>query len=179
MGLEIVPDAVRWCQQTYRDYPHFRFVHADVYNRWYHPHGRIQPIGYRFPFAEGTFDFIVATSLFTHMRPADVVHYLQEIQRCLKPTGRVFLTVYSVDTLTREAIVAGRTQDRWVPLGDGSYTTHPQTPELALAHAEDFWQQALQRAALQLCEPIMYSHGGPRTSLLTQQDILVVAHAGV
>ena len=179
IGLEIVPGAVVWCQQAYRDYPHFRFVHADVHNEYYNPGGRYRAAEYRFPCADASFDLIIALSVFTHMLPLDVRHYLQEIRRCLAPTGRAFLSVYSVDDAAREAIRARRTSRRWQVQPGGYYVVDPRVPEGAIAYPEAFWLEALWQAGLQLCEPITYgsSWGGPRAGLPTEQDILLVARA--
>ena len=43
---------------------------------------------YTFPYEDGEFDVVVLTSVFTHMLPDDVAHYLDEIARVLKPGGR-------------------------------------------------------------------------------------------
>ena len=94
-GIEIAPNGVKWCTENITPrLPHFRFHHADVYNQVYNPAGRYRARVYRFPFPNSTFDFVLLTSVFTHLLPRDVSHYLDEIARVLKPGGRVFGTFF-------------------------------------------------------------------------------------
>src|SRR3954454_3335822 len=47
---------------------------------------------YVFPYPNATFDFVFLTSVFTHMLPTDMEHYVSEIVRVLKPNGRSLCT---------------------------------------------------------------------------------------
>src|SRR5262245_26842901 len=58
-GFDIVARGIAWCQENITPrYPHFRFQHADVYNRTYNPMGRCQASDYRFPFGSESFNFV-------------------------------------------------------------------------------------------------------------------------
>jgi ubiquinone/menaquinone biosynthesis C-methylase UbiE len=104
-GIEIVEDGVRWCQNRITSrFPNFRFVRADVYNKLYHPAGRYQGAAYRFPFEDGSFDFVFLTSVFTHMFPADVTNYVSEASRVLRQGGRCFATFFLVTPESRSLI---------------------------------------------------------------------------
>jgi SAM-dependent methyltransferase len=106
-GLEIVKESVRWCQLAYRRYPNFDFQHADIRNSVYNPTGVCSAEGFRFPFADQSFTFVVLTSVFTHMLPAEVERYLSELARVLTPDGRVFATFFLLDDASREGIYRG------------------------------------------------------------------------
>jgi len=81
-GIEIHPEAVQWCQKTITPrFPSFRFHRADVSSRAYNPGGAVPANQFRFPFANGVFDYILLASVFTHMLPADVESYVQEMDR--------------------------------------------------------------------------------------------------
>jgi len=83
-GIEIDPFKVRYCRRTVGwRHPNFRFHHADVFNKYYNPHGRLPAAEYRFPFADESFDFVFLVSVFTHMLPADLEHYVSEIARVM------------------------------------------------------------------------------------------------
>src|SRR4051794_26137863 len=85
-GVEIHPEAVAWCRSVITPrHPQLRFHHADLYSSAYNPNGRLTASTYRFPFADASFDFVFLGSVFTHMLPADVAHYLAEIARVLAP----------------------------------------------------------------------------------------------
>jgi SAM-dependent methyltransferase len=94
-GFDVMPDAIAWCQSeiTTRD-SRFRFRHVDLRNRTYNRDGQRQASRFSFPYDEGAFDFIFLTSVFTHMLPADLRHYLGEISRVLIPGGRCFATMF-------------------------------------------------------------------------------------
>lgn len=57
-GIEIVDKAVEWCTREITSrYPHFRFHHADVRNRYSNARGRQQAREYRLPFRSDAFDW--------------------------------------------------------------------------------------------------------------------------
>jgi SAM-dependent methyltransferase len=83
-GIDITLDKIHYCKKTIgRRYTNFRFHQADVYNKYYNPCGKLQASEYRFPFDDKTFDFVFLISVFTHMLPTDMEHYLSEIARVL------------------------------------------------------------------------------------------------
>lgn len=97
-GFDVVSHAITWCQQHYLGtrVP-FRFVHVDLHNPEYNPDGRAQADNFRFPYPDGQFDLVLATSVFTHLLTADAEHYLAEIARVLAPRGRLFSTWFVLD----------------------------------------------------------------------------------
>ncbi len=92
-GFDVVAGGIAWCAERYRDTPApFRFRHADLRNSAYNPHGALDAGSYRFPYEDGAFDLVIATSLFTHLLPVAAEHYLAEAARVLAPEGRLFCT---------------------------------------------------------------------------------------
>src|SRR5262245_33590861 len=62
-GFDVMADCVRWCQEEVAPrFPHFRFRHADLFNREYNPDGRWKAHEYRFPYDDASFDFAFLTS---------------------------------------------------------------------------------------------------------------------
>ena len=95
-GIEIMPAQVEWCQREISSrFPSFRFLRADVYNAEYNPGGRVKAEKYEFPFTRNEVDLVVLTSVFTHMLPRDVAHYLMEVARVLKVGGFCFATFFA------------------------------------------------------------------------------------
>lgn len=141
-GLEIVEPAVRWCQERLTPrFPNFRFTHADVRNDYYNGTGRSRASEYSFPFPDGEFDFVLLTSVFTHMLRPDVEHYLAEIARVLKPGGRCFATFCLLTESSRRVITAGRALaglNRLVhALPDGCLVVDPNNPEDVIAFPQE------------------------------------------
>lgn len=92
VGIDISERAIRYCEQTIK-HPRFSFLHADLFNQSYNTNGR-SAAGYTFPFADGSFDFIFLTSVFTHLLREEVSNYMSEIGRLLKSGGISFSTWY-------------------------------------------------------------------------------------
>jgi SAM-dependent methyltransferase len=140
-GLDIVRDAVAWCSDHITPrFPHFRFQRADVYNKLYNPEGSQHPAKYRFPFEDDEFDFVFLTSVFTHMLPPEVDHYLSEIARVLRPNGRCLASAFLWD----EDVKATQPQLRF-DQDIGSYRFNRGfDPEDVLAYKEPFLRKLFE-----------------------------------
>lgn len=150
-GVEIHPEAVAWCRSAISGrHPRFRFHHADVFSSAYNPDGRLAASTYCLPFADASFDFVYLGSVFTHMLPADVEHYLCEIARVLAPAGACAASFFLVNDDRRAGIEAGRSFIAF-PFVDesGRARLHDRgRPEAAIAIEETFVLSAYARAAL-------------------------------
>jgi SAM-dependent methyltransferase len=139
-GFDIVPEAVAWCQGNItRRFPHFRFRHEDLHSRTYHPLGRLRACAHLFPYASGSFDLVFLTSVFTHMFPAEIAHYLGEITRVLKPSGRCFASFYLLNEVSRPAAMSGQSAPafRFAHGSPSCRIADPRWPEDAVAHDEE------------------------------------------
>lgn len=177
-GFDIVRQGIEWCQRAITSrYPSFRFQHADLYNGEYNPRGTVQASEYRFPYGDGSFDFVFLTSVFTHMLPPDIRHYLAEVRRVLKPNGRCLVTWFVLDAEARERIAAGATQPgREFRRNMGGYWgVEGRTAEGAVAYAESDVRELYRAAGLSIREPILYGGWSGRARPLSNhsQDIVV------
>jgi SAM-dependent methyltransferase len=176
-GFDVVADAIKWCEDNISSqHPNFRFRHVDVLSPAYNPKGRLDPESFRFPYADNAFDFVFLTSVFTHMLPPEVRHYLDEIGRVLRPRGSCLLTSFLINAEAREAIRAGRTERRFEHEGDGYLHDYPGLAEWAVAYREDDAISMLERAGFGL-RPIERGSwaGGPSRF---GQDVIVVEPRG-
>ena len=152
-GLEIHPEAVAWCQSAITTrYPRLRFRHADIFSGAYNPSGRLSASTYPFPFESNTFDFVYLASVFTHMLPEDVAHYLSEIGRVLTPGGTCAASFFLLNDERRGDIEAGRS---FMPFpftdASGKARLHDaRRPEAAVAIDEAFVLAACARAGLRV-----------------------------
>jgi SAM-dependent methyltransferase len=77
-GFDIVPDAIEWCRENVSPlHRNFEFTQADLYNKRYNPEGPTKATEFSFPYPDDNFDFALATSLFTHLLPEEMKHYLR------------------------------------------------------------------------------------------------------
>jgi len=152
-GIEIHPEAVAWCQRAItRRHPTFRFHRADLASRAYNPHGRMSASAYRFPFPDQSFDFIFLGSVFTHMPPDAVEHYLREISRLLAPGGVCVASYFLLNDETRAAADMGRSFMSFrVEHPTGLCRLHDAAvPEAAVALEETFVRRAHEQAGLNI-----------------------------
>jgi SAM-dependent methyltransferase len=150
-GIEIHAEAVRWCQDAISTkHPKFRFHRADLSSGAYNPNGRGSPDSYRFPFPDKSFDFIFLSSVFTHMLPATVEHYVGEIARMLAPGGVCVASYFLLNDETRAGVKAGRSFMSFdVEHPSGLCRLHDtDVPEAAVALEEAFVERIHTQAGL-------------------------------
>lgn len=144
-GFDIVASGIAWCQEHYLGTPApFRFVHADLRNTAYNPAGALPAEAYRFPYGDGAFDLVIATSLFTHLLPVAAEHYLAEATRVLAPGGRLVSTwlLFSAGRPTPAAFAPLTAADPAVAVAD------PAVPEAAVAYDEGWLTARLDALGL-------------------------------
>jgi len=174
-GFDVVPDAVDWCLENISpEHPNFRFRHVDVSNQAYNPDGKLEPGEFAFPYPDAGFDFVFLTSVFTHMLPPDVRHYLAEIRRVPRPGGSCLMTFFLLNDDAREAIRAGRTHRRFEHEGDGYFYDIEKVREGAVAYQDEDVMSFLDQAGLELAAPIQYGRWAGRPGMTFGQDFVVV-----
>jgi SAM-dependent methyltransferase len=177
-GIEIVKRGVAWCQNAYQDYLNFTFLHADIYNKTYNEEGRIQAREYQFPFPSESFDFIFLISVFTHMCPADVQHYLTEISRCLKHGGHCAITFFLLTPDSLRQIDAGNAKIPFkFTVFDKCMTTDADEPEAAIAYQEPLIREWFQAKYLQIVGDIYHGDWAHTEDGLTFQDVVIASKA--
>ena len=158
-GFDIVATAINWCSTNITPkYANFRFIHADVYNTHYNPQGKYKASEYLFPFKDETFDFVQLGSLFTHLVPESVDHYLAEIARVLKPNGICLITYYLLTPTSLKGIEAGWASNKF-PFVYGSEicrVANQDNPEHVVAYDENFIRSSYLKHGLHVEEPIVY-----------------------
>jgi SAM-dependent methyltransferase len=80
-GFDVNREGVGWCRRRYAKHRNFHFQVADLYNRRYNPHGSQKAIDYRFPYEDERFDFVILTSVLTHLLEEEAEHYVAETAR--------------------------------------------------------------------------------------------------
>jgi SAM-dependent methyltransferase len=152
-GVEVHPEAVAWCRTAITPrYPSVRFHHADIFSSAYNPAGRTTASTYRFPFDDGSFDFVYLGSVFTHMLPADVAHYLSEIARVLAPGGTCAASFFLLSDDRRADVESGRAfmTFQYADASDLARLHDAERPEAAVAIEESFVNDACARAGLRV-----------------------------
>ncbi len=104
-GFDVVPTGVEWCNKHISSkYPNFHFQCFDLNNDLYTDGGK-DATTFKFPYSDNHFDLVFLTSVFTHMSPSEVEHYIGEIQRVLKPGGHMFSTFFVLDSVSEKSMI--------------------------------------------------------------------------
>ena len=104
-GFDANKPWIAWCRKHIeRSRPSFRFIHVDVENDLYNPHGATAGDDFRFPLPDGHADIVYMWGVFTNMRLNDARIYVSEISRLLRDGGRAFLTAFVEPNVQPESI---------------------------------------------------------------------------
>ncbi|MDK1491814.1 class I SAM-dependent methyltransferase [Sinorhizobium sp. 7-81] len=178
-GIDPVEGGIAWCRRFITSiYPNFAFQRVDIAHELYNPQGKISGKALKLPYADRHFDFAIMTSIVTHLPPDEVLVYLSEIGRLLKPGGRLFMTAFVVDPVAA-ANETGRRDPRlaFQRDGDGPCWFVPDLPRLAAVGFDDgFLDGALARAGLFTALKSLGSWRGQAAN--HYQDVFVAERTG-
>jgi SAM-dependent methyltransferase len=172
-GFDVFPEGIRWCQENITPkYPNFRFRVADIRNKEYNPGGSFAASEYEFPYEDESFDFVLLTSVFTHLLPDEVENYLSEIRRVLAPGGRCLASFFLLNEESLGSIRSGASTINFRH-DFGEYRTKDKdTPEAAIAYPEDYIRSLYAERGLDIVEPIHYGSWPGRRDFLSYQDVV-------
>jgi SAM-dependent methyltransferase len=179
-GMDVVAEGINWCGQNITPaYPAFRFHHMDVANDLYNPQGRIDPSAVTLPFADQGFDFILLTSVLTHLQATETLAYAWEISRMLRTGGRCFLSLFLMNDCALEGLRSGGNRLTFNPDEVGpTWLANPEIPSAAVAHDEEFLLDMFANVGLKPAKPIVYGTWCGRPNAVSYQDLLVLEKAG-
>ncbi len=135
-GFDVVARFVEIGTRRFQSLPHFRFTHGNVANGEFNPDGDVLATNLSFPYPDAAFDLVFLSSVFTHMRPLEVQHYIDEIHRVLAPNGRCLATAFLMDPEAQFHIEQGHASLPLRPSGMGFFYSDPQRPEAAVGYDE-------------------------------------------
>jgi SAM-dependent methyltransferase len=143
IGVDVDEPSIRACQKNLLlKNSGFAFAHIDVQNPMYNAQGKSPSTTYQFPFQAESTDVIFLISVFTHMLPEEVSHYIDEISRMLKPGGRCLMSTFLMDYGYDGKIVS-------FPYGRDRYRLHVETvPEKAVGYDKAFFDERFAAAGL-------------------------------
>lgn len=178
IGVDVDIDLVDWCvRHISTKNPRFSFVPVSIHNSFYNPRGALPPERFVFPFPDDSFDAVVLWSVFTHLYPSTIDHYLSEVHRMLRSGGRIGASFFVLDETARAEVRAGRSFYPITHELDGFWTSNPTMPEDLIAVDHDWLLGAFDRAGFSMDElrfgswsnhPIDATYAG-----LNVQDIVV------
>ena len=108
-GFDVSRKQSRGARRTSRDHTPTSISESQILRtNMYNPKGKYKSSDFRFPYPDGSFDVVFLASVFTHMLPPDVEHYMYEIVRVLKPGGRSLITFFLLNEESSALIKEGK-----------------------------------------------------------------------
>jgi len=146
LGIEIVTEGVSWCIETITSrYPNFRFLHADLQNDYYNPHGQGSSAQFHLREDPASFDIAIFASVFTHLAADDADAWLGHVSRVLRPGGKVWASWFIMTEETQENCRIGRST---IGLGyqeDGVFWQTPEKNPGAVGYSVDKMREMFSR----------------------------------
>lgn len=172
-GIELLADGVNWCAKKITPkFKNFNFRRIDIKNGRYNPDGKYLASEYKFPFEDNSFDFIILTSVFTHMLPNDLENYLSEISRVLKPEAKCFITYFILNNDSVKHIEEGKSNFNLKFYFDECRIESKEDPEYVIAYKEAQLRFMYEKFNLKITS-INYGNWCGRDNYLDFQDIVV------
>lgn len=181
LGFDILPRHVAWCQRhlSLVARPSIQFRHLDVYNVRYNPKGQLRSEELVIPAPTHSQDVVLLSSVFTHMFPVEVLRYLSEIRRVLKPSGRVLASffLYGIDGF--DGVRPETAYPLRHPVSAFARTAKVEDPLFAIGYDWGWLSARLGELGLVTTQPpLLGAWAGQRPGAGRWQDFLVLARAG-
>lgn len=156
-------------------FPNFHFRHVDIWNSYYNPSGKEKSHLFCFPYSSESFNFAFLTSVFTHLLPKEVEHYLSEIYRVLTPGGTCLLTCFLLTDESQQLIKEGKAEQKLIHLyEEGCFTYCLEYPESSIGYEENKMFAFIKKAGFSIKEICYGSWCGRQKNCLSYQDIVIV-----
>lgn len=174
-GFDIDKRGIKWCQKNIsKKFPNFHFEYVDIFNKYYNKKGKIHADKFIFPYENNKFDFIFATSVFTHMLPEQITQYLAEIKRVMKPGGKCFLTWFSIDEEAEKNITNHISNcDFKYKYKEYCFYSHKNVPEAEIGYKENWITEQLRKINCNENLKIYHGSWSNRKDSLSYQDIFI------
>jgi SAM-dependent methyltransferase len=172
-GFDAESAAIEWCRGNLEPrLPNFHFAFIDVRSGHRNPKSPVAASAFRFPFDDQIFDLAIVCSVFTHMLPNGIEHYVAEISRVLKANGTCFLSMFLFDREAEAAVAAGSTiVDFRHPIGP-CLIFDEERPDEGVAAREDWFLGLLERNGFQI-DRVQYGNWRGIRSYRISQDHIV------
>lgn len=173
-GFDIVKQGVDWCTANITsNFPNFRFTLIPLKNDLYNLDTDEKASNLVFPYPDNYFDLVFLTSVFTHMLPDDMEHYISEIKRVLKPGKTCFATFFILDSESESSMVVNGSKTFRHNLGNHSLMDK-NVKEANVAYQKDYIFELLKSHGFDISDFFRgYWSGLTPGSLNEHQDVII------
>tara|TARA_R110002111_G_scaffold241912_3_gene303792 strand:- start:3149 stop:3829 length:681 start_codon:yes stop_codon:yes gene_type:complete len=145
LGIDIDKEMIDWCEAHFDD--RFEFALSTHGSTSYIPSDE-KTGAYSIPRDDRSVDYVYGTSLLTHLLEAEMVNYLAESARILRPRSWIYLSCFAVDRATRHAGSRHTFQHRIA----NAYVESMAQPQAAVAYQSDFLVESALNAGFAFAE---------------------------
>lgn len=180
IGIDIIRPSIDWCvRNIHSRHQNFVFHHMDIADQLHNPCGTVSASRNRLPVVDQIIDRVILQSVFTHMLPAELEHYLSELKRVMRPEALAFITVFIYD----DAVLAStRHKDRLIygfqfahEVVAGCRVNSLEFPTGSVAYTEAFLSAAISRNGLRHArQHLKGAWSGHHTDAEYGQDVLIL-----
>ena len=111
VGFDIIKPSIEWSQKNItKKHKNFKFYFYDINSQIHNSGGSIKTTDIKLPAKDGSIDRIFLHSVFTHMFEKDIVYYLKEFRRVLKPDGLVLASFFVIDEAAIDSLNKGKSK---------------------------------------------------------------------
>lgn len=180
LGTDTIAPSIDWCAKNISAaHPNFKFIHHDIHDDLHNPSGILLAHEIRLPSEDQSVDLIVLNSVFTHMFKDEVLHYLKEFQRILKPSGRVWASFFIADHRMIELIDDRKKTDWGLNFhhlrSDGCRVLSQKSPRDAVLYEEQTINEMVEESGLIFDRPILCGRwSGMREIPKSGQDAVIL-----
>lgn len=180
VGTNTIGRSIDWCTTNITAaHPNFDFIHHDIRDDLHNPNGILEAGEIRLPSKDNSVDLIVLNSVFTHMFKDEIVHYLKEFKRILKPMGRVWASFFIADKKMIKSIDAGFKTEWGMtfkhPFEDGCRVEKKSSPRAAVLYDQSTLELMVAQSGLAFDQPILQGRwSGLRIEPKSGQDAVIL-----
>lgn len=173
-GFDIVKTGIDWCNKNIASkYPNFHFLWVNLKNDLYNLSTSQESTSFIFPYPTNSFDSIVLTSVFTHMLPRDVKHYLNQINNVLRPDGKCLATFFILNEEIKAKMSNNKTEFNFKYPYDGYYLMDSKVKEANVAYEESLLRAMIDECGLKISFLDRGRWTGHKNSL-DFQDVVII-----
>ena len=133
-GIDIDDELLEWDRKNFPA-ENFKFLKSSNRSTVYSSDGDGAE-RYRMPIDDESQDFVFSASLFTHLLEDDLLNYIEEAYRVLRPGGTMQMTVFCIDLMREQRRLGGRfTFEHRI---GNAHVESRQYPEAAVAFGREF-----------------------------------------
>jgi SAM-dependent methyltransferase len=179
VGVDIIKPSIEWCQANVAN-DRVSFLHFNIRDKLHNPGGNVAVRKTRFPVPDGSIDRVFLFSVFTHMYSDDIVHYLREFHRVLKPDGLIYASTFVYDDKILETARATNLTVYDLrfehQIEKGCRINNLEQPLGAIAFTLEKWDKMIAAANLEQTKPVVRgSWSGVVANPVEGQDVLILA----